>query len=300
VLGLRTSQSLWLLLATWTIAIGLVEYVTLFHRAVPIERTHAAQALPVIPRWIRAVGWMAGLHAPLLHGELLRLIRWRRFLIGWVVYGAALALVLTRMPTLDTRVLPTLLIALAPPFVVTATLGNLFAPDRAGVQAFYLTLDEPHSAINAKIVAVGIFVLIAEIMSMCLVFAFVSKRWQLGDLYAPIMAVVFYLYIACAGRITSTLFPVANDPRAIGGGLLRGPGAALLLTLNGLALVGIVAPALSHDTRGISSLGLALAGVAISTLAAVALGLSSTLSKRIMSIRREELIASLSQDSSLS
>ena len=216
------------------------------------------------------------------------------------MYAAALALVLTRMPSLDFRVLPILLVALAPPLVATATLGNLFAPDRAGVQAYYLTLEDPHRAVVAKIVAVAVFVVIAEVITLCLVAAFVPKRWQLGDLYTPLMAAAFYLYVGSAGRITSTLFPVSTDPRALGGGLLRGPGAVLLVMLNGLGLVGIVAPALSHDTRRISSIGLLLAGLGISVFVAAAMKLSSRVSNRAMSVRREQLMASLAQDSSLS
>jgi hypothetical protein len=184
--------------------------------------------------------------------------------------------------------------------VATGTLGNLFAPDRAGVQAFYLALEEPHSAVGAKIVAVGVFVLIAEVITLCLLLAFVPKQWHAGDLYSPLMAAAFFLWIGSAGRITSTLFPAATDARAVGGGLLRGPGAMLLLLLNGLGLVGIAAPALSHDTRGIDASGLLLAGLAISAFVAVAARLSSKVSNRAMSARREELIASLAQDASLS
>ena len=297
VLKLRTAYSLWLLLAVWTIAVGLIEYATLLRPVAPAKQPSAAAVLPAIPGWIRGMARMAGLPAALLQGELLRLSRWRRFLIGWVVYAAVLALVLTRMPSLDTRVLPILLIALAPPFVATATLGNLFAPDRAGVQAFYLTLEEPHSAVTAKIVAVAVFVVIAEIITACLVLAFVPKRWQLGDLYTPVMAAAFYLYIGSTGRITSTLFPVSTEPHAIGGGLLRGPGAALLLALNGLGLVGIVGPALSHDTRKFSSIGLLLAGLGISVFVAATVRVASRVSSRAMSVRREQFMASLVQDS---
>jgi hypothetical protein len=216
------------------------------------------------------------------------------------MYAVVLALGLTRMPSLDSRVLPILLVALAPSFVATATLGNLFAPDRAGVQAFYMTLDEPHSAVAAKIVAVAIFVVIVEVITLGMVLAFVPKRWHVGDLYTLVMAPAFYLYAASAGRITSTWFPVSTDPRAIGGALLRGPGAALLLTLNGLGLVAITAPALSHDTRGITSFELLLAGLGICGIVAAAVKLSSAVSSRAMSVRREQLITSLAQDSSLS
>jgi hypothetical protein len=300
VLGLRTSQSLWLMLAAWTVAIGVVEYATLLRAASTPDAPRASTALPAIPGWMRGVAWMAGLPAPLLHGELLRLMRWPRFLIGWVVYAAALTLVLTRMPPLDSRVLPVLLVALAPPFVASATLSNLFAPDRAGVQAFYLTLDEPHLSVGAKIVAVGLVVIFAEAITLGLILALLPKQWQLADLYTPLMALAFYLYLGSAGRITSTLFPSSTDPRGIGGGLLRGPGAALLLVLNGLGLVGIVAPALSHDTRGIDSSGLLLAAAVIGVFVAAAVRLSSKVSNRAMSYRCEELMASLTQDSSLS
>jgi hypothetical protein len=298
VVDSRSSVTLWALLAAWTIALGLIEYATLNRSTMPAKQPRTTALLPAIPGWIRGVARTAGLSAALLHGELLRLLRWRRFLIGWMVYAAVLALVLTRMPSLDSRVLPILLVGLGPPFVAAATLGNFFAPDRGGVQAFYLTLDEPHHAVTAKIVAVAIFAIVAEVITLCLVFAFVPKRWQLGDLYTPLMAVAFYLYVGSAGRITSTLFPVPTEPHAIGGGLLRGPGAALLLTLNGLGLVGIVAPPLSHDTRGISSIGLLVAGIGISILVAAAVKLSATMSNRAMSVRREQLIASLAQDSS--
>jgi hypothetical protein len=300
VAGVRTSHSLWLLLAAWTIGIGVLEYATLRLETAPPELRRSTAALPAIPGWVRGVARMAGLPASLLHGELLRLLRWRRFLIGWVVYAAALALVLTRMPALDARLLPILLVALAPPFVVTSTLGNLFGPDRAGVQAFYLTLDDPHSAVTAKIVAVAIFVIVAEVVTLGLVLMIVPKVWRPADLYAPVMAVAFFLWIGSAGRVTSALFPVSTEPRAIGGGLLKGPGALLLLALNGLGLVGIAGPALSYDTRRLSSLGLLLAALAIGMVAASAVALASKVSRGAMAVRREELIASLAQDSSLS
>jgi hypothetical protein len=300
VVGTRTPQSLWLLLALWTAVIGVVEYATLMRPATSQEVPPAVAALPVIPGWMRGAARVTGVAAPLLHGELLRLIRWRRFLLGWFVYGAVLAIALERMPSLDTRVLPILLVALAPSFVATATLGNLFAPDRAGVQAFYLALDEAHSAVRAKIVAIGVFVLIAEVITLGLLSAFVSKQWHAGDLYSPLMAAAFFVWIGSAGRITSTLFPAATDPRAVGGSLLRGPGALLFLLLNGLGLVGIVAPALSHDTRGIGVSGLLLAGLAIASFVAVAARFSARVSERALSARREELIANLAQESSLS
>jgi hypothetical protein len=300
VVGSRTSQSLWVLLAAWTAAIGTVEYATLFRSPAPPVRLHAVAALPAIPGWMRGMARLARLPAPLLHAELLRLVRWRRFLLGWVVYATVLAFVLARMPVLDARVLPVLLVAIAPPFVVMATLGNLFAPDRAGVQAFFLTLDEPHAAVGAKLAAVAVFVAIAEVITLCLVFAFVEKQWQLADLYAPLMAVAFFLYLASTGRIVSTLFPAATDPRGLGGLLLGGPGAMLLLPLNGLGLMGIAAPALSHDTRGVSALGLLAAGVVISAFVAAAVLVSSKVSRRAMCVRREDLMARLSQESSLS
>jgi hypothetical protein len=298
--GTRTSLSLWPLLAAWTIAIGTLEYAILNRLPAGSARPHKTAALPAIPAWTRGLARLTRLPAPVLHAELLRLARWHRFWLGWVVYAALLAFALNSMPALDTRVLPVLLVALAPSFVLTATLGNLFATDRAGAQAFYLTLDEPHVAISAKIAAGAVFVAIADAISLGLLLVFVEKAWTPADLYTPLMAVAFFLYLASTGRIVSTLFPAASDPRGFGGFLLQGPGAVLFLPLNGLGLAGIAAPALSHDTRGIGVFGLLAAGLVISALVAAAVRLSSKVSSRAMSIRREEFLARLSEESSLS
>jgi hypothetical protein len=297
--GFRTPLSLWLGLAAWTLAVGLLQYLVLSRQPAPMKLPRAAATLRAIPAWIRGAARLAGIAAPLLHGELVRLMRWHRFLLGWGVYFAVLAVVIVRATLLESRVLPTLVVALLPPFVASSTLGNLFAPDRAGIQAFFLSLDEPRSAVRAKVTAVAVFVAAAEVVTLCLLLAFVPKQWKLADVYTPMMAVAFYVWSSSVGRTTSTLFPAATDPRAVGGGLLKGAGAALLLPLNGLALAGIVAPALSYDTGRIGLVGLLWAGCGIAAFVIVAALLASRVSNRLMSTRREELIVTLGLGSSL-
>ena len=73
----------------------------------------------------------------------------------------------------------------------------------------------------------------------------------------------------------------------------------LFLLLNGLGLVGIVAPALSHDTHKIGASGLLLAALSIGAFVLLAARFSAKVSARALSARREELIASLAQDSAL-
>jgi hypothetical protein len=297
--GTGSPLPVWLGLAAWTVAVGLLEYVVLLRRHEAPTPGRSAARLPAIPAWTSGLATLARVAPALLYGELVRLVRWRRFLLGWGVYFAAVAAVLARGTLIDARLLPALLVALAPPLVAVGTLGNLFGPDRAGAQAFFLALDDPAAAIRAKVAAIALVVASAEVVTFFLFVAFVPRPWQLADAYIAGMAIAFCLWTISAGRIASTVFPTSSDPRALGGGLLKGPAAALLVPLDGLALAGMVAPAFWFDTGRIGLAALLCTGCGIIILVAGVSLLASRMSARALSARREQFIATLGLGSSM-
>jgi len=299
-LGVESPQHVWLRLIGWTVAIDLLDFATLSLNAAPPPPARGPVTISVIPAWIRALARVCAVSAPLLHGELLRLLRWRRFLLGWGVYAAAAAVGLGRLMSPDPGILPTLLLALAPPFVALSTLGNLFAPDRAGVQAFFLVLDTPHSVIRAKIAAVTVFVGIAECVTWGAVVALISPRWELAHAYAPMLAVTFHAWITTAGRATSILFPAPTDPRGVGDGLMKGAGALLLVSACGALLLAAVGPAFLYDTNRIDVAWLLSSGVVTVGVVSVVTVLASRVVDRVWWVRREQFIGAVAVGSTAS
>jgi hypothetical protein len=284
-----------LTLLLWTMAVGVLDRQGLSpgerHRK---TRQPAADA-GALPSWIAGAARVCAVSAPLLHGELLRLVRWRRFVLTCVTaVGVAAAVIATGAPGRAGLLLPALAPVLLCLLMLTAVMGNLFAPDRAGVQAFYLVLERPQSALRAKIVAIAILTLAPVTATIGLLVLVAWGQLRGVHLYVPLAAAALFLWGSATGRIVSTLFPTPTDPRALGGGsLLKGAGAMLATASNLTFAAGTAGAAFLYDTGRIGPAVLFAAGCGLGAAAVAAVRLTTKAADRVLLARREQLVAAL-------
>lgn len=280
----------WAGLAAWTLVLAAIEFWTLGLEPAPVPSAAiAAQPDTPIPAAIRLVARLFGCSPILLHGELLRLSRWRRHQFSWFMGAVLMVMLGTRLA--NPGLLHVVILLLLPVHVGGSTLANLFAVDRAGFQALVLSPLTMDAVIRAKVTATLLFTLVAE----AAVIAFLAAR---GITWPPIGAGVgfaagLFIWTAAVGMITSTLFPSASDPQAIGGSLVN-TSAFVVSAIGSTVYVGAAAGLAFLVDAGRLTLEVStLAGIALVLMAAVALVAASRISTRLITVRLEPIIAAL-------
>ena len=283
----------WAGLAAWTAALAAVEFLSMRLEAAPVpEAAATAPRDQPVPAGVRLLSRLFACSPILLHGELVRLSRWRRHQFSWLM-GAGLILMLGARLA-DPGVLRIVILLLLPVYVGGSTLANLFAVDRAGFQAFALSPLGMDAVIRAKVTATLLITLIAEAAVVGMLAAREVPWPPVGA--GLLLAGGMFAWIAAIGMITSTLFPSPSDPRTVGGSLVN-TSAFALIAVGGMVYVGAAAGlALLVDTGRVSLAVSALAALGLASAAVLALTAASRISARLITVRLEAIVSALTTD----
>lgn len=286
----------WLLLFGWVTLLWLAEFHVLSWRELRASvRAGSSSVTPVVPGWMRTVSRVCRVPPILLHGEFLRLMRWRRFILGWMVGLAIIAMLVSRLDLTADRLLYPVILLAVPTWIMSGVLANIFATDRAGIQAYFLCIADLRSVLRAKICAVAAFVAVAQVVIVGIGLYQDGQR-DVAYLYAPVTAAGGFVWIAHLGLVTSVLFPRPSEPDRTGGGAVSAPAATVMLLGNGLLVGLIIAGAILYDAGRIAGLGLMAFAAVTSGLAAVAASVLPRVAHRLLCTRRERLTMELALD----
>lgn len=293
------AADVWLALLGWTAAVGVLEWLAMASDRVAAPAPGGGLRVAPIAAPMRVTARLLGLEPALLHGELVRLVRWRRF--PWA-YATAIGIGLMPTLTLDAPgIVPRIVGPVMLLVMMGAQLGNLFGPDRAGVQAYWLVLEQPAHAIRAKIAAVGIFIVAAFVAVLAAGLIASSRPPDAGALYLCVAAVGFLAWSAACGSIASVLFPAPVDPQALGtGSIVRGAGRVMVVLSNGVFAGVVVGVAWLYDTRRIGIALLFTLGITIALFAIALARLTAEATRRLLLARREHLLNTLGISTTLS
>ena len=86
-------------------------------------------SIPVVPAWVRGLSRLWRVVPTLLHSELLRLIRWRRFVLGWMAGSAFIVMLWSRADLTSGRIVFPVILLRIPSWIVDSVMANVFAPD---------------------------------------------------------------------------------------------------------------------------------------------------------------------------
>lgn len=281
----------WLGLAVWTLVGGAAEYWSAGLDAAP-RSAPAPSAVEVtpIPAVVILLARISGCRAVLLHGELLRLVRWRRYQLTWLVGALFVAVLGSRMGDSTGPIQVTLLFLLLVN-IGGSVLTNLFATDRA---AFYSLLMSPAgvaAVVRAKVTAISLFCLIGALAGT----AFLLARgvgWPLAS-FSIILAAGLFMWMAAGGMISSALFPSPSNPQTVGGALVNTPAFGILAIGNGLYLSGALGVAYMLEGRHWTGPVCSVAAVALMLAAALAMRAAAGAASRLIVMRQEAMLASL-------
>jgi len=281
----------WAGLTMWTLMLAVVEFWTMGVEPAPVPSTTVvAQPHKPLPAAIRPVAQLFGCSPSLLHGELLRLSRWRRHQFSWLMCAFLMVMLGARLPN-HPDLLRIVVFLLVPVHVGGSTLANLFAVDRAGFQAFLLGPLQMDAVIRAKVIAALLFTLVAEVAAIALLAA-------RGIAWPPIaagaaLAAGLFAWTAAIGMITSALFPSASDPQTVGGSLVT-TSAFAVIAVSGTVYIGAaIGLAYLFDSGRATAVVCALAGMSLVLSAVAALVAASRISPRLVMTRLEAMIAAL-------
>ncbi len=282
----------WAGLAAWTVALAALEFWSVDLEAAPRAAPFAtARPLPSLPAFPVVLARLAGCHAALLHGELLRLGRWRRYQLSWLMGTVLLALIGSRLTERPGLVL-LLAFSLVPAHVGTSVLANLFAADRAAFHAFLMAPTGMGAVVRSKIVAVVLFTLVAQAAGSGYLLAR-AVPWPLVTA-GVILAAGLFMWAAAVGLLTSALFPSPSDPHVVGGALVSTP-AVLVIAIGGSLYWGAcLYLAYALQTGQWTSSACAFAALALVGVAAAALAAVSRLVPRLIDTRQEAMVQALS------
>ncbi len=281
----------WAGLATWTLALAAVEFWSMkLDEARATLQSQAVQSYPPIPRSVQRVAQMLGCSAVLLHGELVRLSRWRRFYLSWLMGLLLMAIFGIRLHDSGDLV-RLVLFTLVPAHVGTSTLANLFATDRGGFQAFLMAPIQIGAVVRAKVTAILLVTMVAELAGA----AFLAARGlPLASIAAGVaLAAGLFAWSTAVGMMTSVLFPSPSDPAAVGGSLVN-TSAALVTLVSGAAYVGAaIGLVFLLDSGRSPAWACALAGVTLIAAAASALVAASRRVTHLITLRTEAMVFAL-------
>jgi hypothetical protein len=292
----------WFTLLAWTVVVGVFEWLALATPRRSVAATARGLRVTPIPVAVAVLSRVLNLDAALLHGELVRLVRLRRFAPTCAVAACTTCLfVLRQGGEASFAAVSTLGTLLVCPLMFGALTGNLFGPDRAGVQAYWLVLERPYHAVRAKIAAIALFSIGSIPLVLVTILRVAPRPVGLADVYAVVMAIAFFLWNAASGRLASVLFPSPIEPRALdAGSLVRGAAVAAMLVSNGLFALVALGFALLHDSQWIGP-GLLLAiGTVVAAVALAAAWLTARVTDRLLMARREVLINALGTSTTVS
>jgi hypothetical protein len=285
------TSSAWIGLAVWTLVVGTAEYCSTgldrAPRSAPVSP--AVQTRP-IPAAVTFLARLGGCPAVLLHGELLRLVRWRRYQLTWLAGALFVALPGARMND-HTGLIRVTFLSLVLVNMGGVGLTNLFATDRA---AFYSLLMAPTGmagVLRAKVLAIQVFCLAGAFAGATL-FLVRGVDWRLVG-FSIFLAAGFFMWAAAVGMISSALFPSPSDPQTVGGALVNTPAFVVLTVGNGLYLGGAVGVAYMFEWRHWSWPACGAAGAALVLAAALAMREAARVSSRLIAMRQEAMLATL-------
>jgi hypothetical protein len=291
ILMQAADASAWGGLAAWTLALAALDYWTMGSQSAPVPaQAVETQRLKPLPAAVRSVAGLTGCSPVLLHGELLRLSRWRRYQLSWLVCAGLMLLLFFRQPE-NPGLLHVVVFLLVPVHVGGSTLANVFAADGAGFLAMVLSPVSLGAILRAKVIAVLLFTMVAELACLGILVA-------LGFEWTPIAAGVLlsaglFMWTAAVGTLTSVLFPSASDPQTVGGSLVNTSAAVVILVGSGLYLGPaarlaylVYADRLSLETGAVATAGLIGA-------AAIALMAVSRIAPRLAAMRVESMTAAI-------
>ena len=282
----------WAGLAVWTFALAAIEFWSVQIEAAPRAAPVAtARPLPPLPAFAVLLARLAGCHAALLHGELLRLSRWRRYQLSWLMGVALLALVGSRLAESPGLIYP-LVFSLVPVHVGTSVLANLFATDRAGFHAFLMAPLGMRAVVRSKIVAVLLFTLVAQAAGSAVLLAR-AVPWPLVTA-GVILAAGLFMWAAAVGLLTSAVFPSPSDPHTVGGALVSTPAVLVIAIASSLYLGSSLYLAFALQTGRWTSTACAFAALVLVGAAAASLAAMSRLAPRVIATRQEAMLHALS------
>lgn len=291
ILMTDAAGSAWAGLGVWTLALAVIEFSTMGIQSAPVPSpAAAAQQHQPLPAAMRRVAAVTGCSPVLLHGELLRLSRWRRYQLSWLMCALMMVLMGSRLPD-HPGFLRAVIFLVIPVHVGSSMLGNLFATDRAGFLAMVMSPISLGTVIRAKVIAGLLFTLLASLMGV----AFLVARgadWQLVAT-AGTLAAGLFAWTASVGVLTSVLFPSASDPQAVGGSLVNTSAAVAIVAGASLYLGPALRLAFLYDAGRIAPWAGALAGAGLVVVAMMALLAVSRISTRLATLRVESMIAAL-------
>lgn len=281
----------WTGLVVWTFALAAIEFwsvrIKAAPRAAPVATARPLPPISAFPVWLAR---LSGCHATLLHGELVRLSRWRRYQLSWLMGGVLLALVGSRLDERPDLILP-LVFSLVPVHVGTSVLANLFATDRAGFHAFLMAPLGMRAVVRSKIVAVLLFTLVAQAAGSAYLVAH-AVPWPLVTA-GVILAAGLFMWAAAVGLLTSVLFPSPSDPHTVGGALISTPAVLVVAVASSLYLGPSLYLAYALQTGRWTSIACAFAALALVGAAAASLAAGSRLVPRLIATRQEVMLQAL-------
>lgn len=283
-----STPAAWLQLVGWATLFLILDYHVLSWKESRAPVRSGSRAAPQVPWWIRTASRPCRVPPALLHGELLRLLRWRRFALGSI--GAPIVFAMLSMDLISDRILLHVFLLLLPPLFASGVMANMFATDRAGVQAYLLCVSDLRAVLRAKCVAVGVFVAAAE---AGIVVFILSQGGQLepAHVYAPVIAAGFFVWAGSAGLVVSVLFPKPVDPHRLGGGLLSAPAVAATMLTDGFMVGLIMAGAFLYGTGRAGSVPLMAATAVTVVLAGLAARLLPRVAHRLLHTTHRERLA---------
>lgn len=283
----------WIGLAAWTLVVAAAEFWSAgLERAPRSSPLTAARPPQPIPLAVTLVARLGGCPAVLLHGELLRLVRWRRYQLTLLAGALVLAGVGARAGE-QSGLMHVAFALLVLVNIGGSALVNLFATDRAGFHALLMSPAGMPAVIRAKVIAILLFTVALEVAAMTLMLVR-GATWPLVAAGAILSAGLF-MWAAATGMISSVLFPSPSDPQTVGGALVNTPAFIVVALGDSLYLGTALGLAYMFDGRHWPSLVCTAAGVTLvaAAAAAVALTAASSRSSKLIALRQEVMLSTL-------
>jgi hypothetical protein len=283
--------SAWTGLLTWTLALAAIDFWTMDIEPAPVPAVAGTPpAHERLPAAIVRIAYLTGCMPVLLHGELLRLGRWRRHQISWLMCAVLMVLFGSRMPD-HISFLRVAILLMLPVHVCGSTLANMFAVDRGGFVAMVMSPLSLAAVMRAKVIAMLLFALAATLASVM----FLAARGAGWPLVAAgvVMAAGFFAWNAATGVVSSVLFPSASDPQTVGGSIVNTPAALLIMLSAALYLGPALRLAYLLDNGRVTAGMFALAVLGLLVLGVAAVVMAFRRMPRLATVRIEPMVAAL-------
>jgi hypothetical protein len=284
--------SAWAGLAMWTFAVGIAEYwsagLDRAPRSAPVSPLLRSKPIPAA---ILLAARLGRSPAVLLHGELIRLARWRRYQLSCLA-GALFAVALGSRLHAGSGLIRVTFVSLVLVSIFGSALTNLFATDRAAFHSLLMAPAGMRAVVRAKVIAILMFCLGGELAGVLFLLAR-GVEWPLAG-FSVVLAAGLFMWTTAVGMVSSALFPTPSDPQTVGGALVSTPAFLVISIGNSLYMAGALGLAYMLEWRGWSwPLGSA-AGLALILASAFAMRAASSVSSRLIAMRQEAMLAALS------